>query len=284
MNSYLSATLKTQVAQVTRKYLPKHTKCQPVIHGRYPEKAHPQTVCPSLNLPRCPSRYHAFPGPQHKEWGSSGVKSETLTIPAHHALDTKYSLVTCTFPSHFVCRKQIDCLPFSWLDSDELLLPAFWHGFDTWAVCSSSTSFTARSWLSWFGDAFRLPGYRIVSEVCPKCVLLMLFCVVMEHIHQLLQPWSRIYFGRLRGISMKPAKDSKVTLAIMKRFTDSFAFPQLAKVVAIHLDLPVFSCSVIYLTRQFASRGAHISKLIFIINIYSRKDWDCFSGQGIFCG
>ncbi len=219
------------------KKIPAKTHKVPVIHGRYPEKAHPQTVCPSLNLPRCPCRYHVFPGPQHRGWGTSGVKSETLlTWGQHGDLKSHDSFLSNLLNQHeeaSIARKPAKpanpwrmqqasdwwfellnpisgkCIPTitairskHWThnhnDSYSPFLHAIFstqntlswrtnvrHGFDTWAVvCSSWTSFKARSWLSWlswlswFGDAFRLPGYRIqmvCEDGCAKCVLPTVF-------------------------------------------------------------------------------------------------------------
>ena len=248
------------------KKIPAKTHKVPVIHGRYPEKAHPQTVCPSLNLPRCPCRYHVFPGPQHRGWGTSGVKSETLLTWGQHgdlkSLDSFLSNLLNQHEEASIARKpakpanplanatskwlmiwvvesnfrifqanasQPSPLSKHWThnqnDSYSPFLHAIFstqntlswrtnvrHGFDTWAVvCSSWTSFKARSWLSWlswFGDDFRLPGYRIqmvCEDGCAKCLLPTVFFLL-----SFCKAWKRIDFGWSRGISMKPAKDSRV--------------------------------------------------------------------------
>lgn len=105
--------------------------------------------------------------PNHYRYQNNGPIATMTPIhhsctPCRHALDTKYSLVTCTFPSHFV-RSAENRLTFC--------------GFHDWTAknccfqrfCMVSTPEQSsappqrRSRLGpgCPGDAFRLPGYRI---------------------------------------------------------------------------------------------------------------------------
>ena len=373
------------------KKIPAKTHKVPVIH-RYPEKAHPQTVCPSLNLPRCPCRWHLFPGPQHRGWGSSGVKSVTLltwgqygdlkshswqtfwtnlrrlqlrgnrqkqrilsqmqqandwcsellnpisgkciptitgiktmdpspqwllsTIPARDAVDTKYSFVTCAFPSHFVRsaeNRSTFCGFHDWTAKTSC--------FQRFCMVSTPEQSSAppqrRSRLGpgCPGDAFRLPGYRIRWSVRFVLNVFYSWCFVLSGTYSsafaklgdesitddfVEEAWNQpriqecvfataIVCVLAHGTEIQNWKHLKTTMIqswykvtlTMKRFTDSFAFPQ-SRRDSLGFTM-IFALKIIYLTCQFASRGAHISKLISIINIHSRKRLRLFQWQGIFC-